>query len=251
MSKKPDDTDLTLDSVEQGDREGAERLSLAVSRAGGPTIVARRSGLHVRAIHHFLKGRSMKRADLALMAEACEVRINWLVTGDGPMLLHQDPATLTITGQGDTSGQIKLRLQTFVNIKRYDVRASAGPGDIVESEKRYGSVALDKDFIRQVLHRRRDDLVSIEARGDSMEPTIHDGEVLIVDVSVKEVQNGCVYLLRVNDDLLVKRLSLRMDGSVMVRSDNDKYEPEAIQPSERTTLHVVGQVVYKAGPVRS
>ena len=58
-------------------------------------------------------------------------------------------------------------------------------------------------------------------------------------------------MLESNGVLLVKRLSVRLDGSISVRSDNAKYEPETVVPSERRTLCIIGQVVYQAGPPRS
>ncbi len=84
-----------------------------------------------------------------------------------------------------------------------------------------------------------------------MEPAIQDGDLLVVDTTVRDIQSSRVYVLDVNGELLVKRLSLRLDGSVHVRSDNPKYPDEVVVPSERTTLRILGQVVYQAGPVRS
>ena len=84
-----------------------------------------------------------------------------------------------------------------------------------------------------------------------MEPTVHDGDLLFVDTSVRNIENSRIYVLNSNDVLLVKRLSVRLDGSIDVRSDNPKYEPELIRPNDRTVLQIIGQVVYQAGPPRS
>ena len=121
----------------------------------------------------------------------------------------------------------------------------------MEQEDVTSYLALDHAFISQVLRRRQQDLVTISATGDSMASTIHDGDLLFVDTSIQEIENSRIYVLDIDGALLVKRLSLRLDRSIQVRSDNPKYEPEVVIPSDRNTLRIIGQVVYQAGPPRS
>ena len=84
-----------------------------------------------------------------------------------------------------------------------------------------------------------------------MVPTIRDGALLVVDTSLHDIDDGRIYVLDVDGRLLVKRLQVRADGRIIIRSDNAAYEPETVTPSEATPLHIIGQVVYQAGPVRS
>ena len=114
-----------------------------------------------------------------------------------------------------------------------------------------GFMGFEKSFARSVLNRDYRSLVSIQAEGDSMEPTIRDGDVLIVDTSVTDVENSRVYIVDVNSKLLVKRIQLRLDGSLTIKSDNPRYEPETILPSDQSPIRIVGQVIYQAGPVRA
>lgn len=61
-----------------------ERLRSSVEAAGGPTLVARQSGVPLRNLTHYLAGREMKRPSLVAIAKTCGVSVGWLATGDAP-----------------------------------------------------------------------------------------------------------------------------------------------------------------------
>ncbi|MCA3323677.1 MAG: hypothetical protein INF75_11415 [Roseomonas sp.] len=58
-------------------------------------------------------------------------------------------------------------------------------------------------------------------------------------------------MLAIGGALLVKRIQLRLDGSVVVKSDNAVYETEVMPADQTSTLKVLGEVIWQAGPVRS
>ncbi len=128
-------------------------------------------------------------------------------------------------------------------IPRYRVKASAGSGEPVfeidtEGTPNYcrSGWALKNGF-------KPDSLFSIVAAGDSMEPTIPDGASLIVH-RTSEIANGKVHVICRGTQCYVKRLFAQMDGSVLVRSDNqDVYKDMTVSMDDTETLHVVGLVV--------
>lgn len=128
-------------------------------------------------------------------------------------------------------------------IPRYRVKASAGSGEPVfeidtEGTPNYcrSGWALKNGF-------KPDSLFSIVAAGDSMEPTIPDGASLIVH-RTSEIANGKVHVICRGTQCYVKRLFAQMDGSVLVRSDNqDIYKDLTVSPDDTDALHVVGLVV--------
>lgn len=104
--------------------------------------------------------------------------------------------------------------------------------------------------MRSALRRRREALALIEATGDSMEPTIRDGELLLVDTDATGIQSGRIYVIAVDDSILVKRIVQRVDGSLLIKSDNPAYEPEVMRPGTNEPARIVGQVIWQGGPVR-
>lgn len=95
----------------------------------------------------------------------------------------------------------------------------------------FPSPAQDEINSRIDLHR---DLVKhplatfyVRVEGDSMEPRIHSGELLVVDRMV-ETKDGDVVVARLGYEFTVKRLHTEEDGSIWLVSDNAAYEPMAL-----------------------
>ena len=86
-------------------------------------------------------------------------------------------------------------------------------------------------------------LAMITGYGDSMEDTFSHGDVLFVDSGVDEIKMDAVYVLNLNDELYIKRLQRRPDGSILMISDNAKYQPCTIHNSEKDTFQVLGRIV--------
>ena len=248
-----------------------DRLRDAVRQAGGNKTVAARSGVPASSLGAYMQGKRELRLTTAIrLARACGVTLEWLATGKEQLQGHE-PATVEIRQEGqlvhrgrlhrlmppistldqESDQQFDTLEVSFIPIPRYEVKASAGSGIEVVEQRRVGDVALKEDFLRRVIDRQHDHLVSIEASGDSMDPTIRDGDLLVVDTSVRVIESSRVYVLDVDGHLLVKRVQRRLDGSLLIKSDNPKYETETLHPSERNPLRVIGEVVYQAGPVRS
>lgn len=148
-------------------------------------------------------------------------------------------------GQVQSMSLNDLDRPDFVTLPIYsEIRASAGPGAAVPAtEQADGVVAFARPFLRDQ-GANPDRCSIIWARGDSMQPTIPDGSILVVDCSQTEVVNGCIYVLNVDDDLLVKRVRRRLDATIEIVSDNSMYPPEAIRAEQLRQLRVVGRVVY-------
>ncbi len=83
-----------------------------------------------------------------------------------------------------------------------------------------------------------------------MEDTISDGDLLLVNTQEPRIKDNAIYAISVNGDLIVKRVQRRLDGTIMVMSDNPRYRPEEVPPHTADQLRVIGQVVWHGGLVR-
>lgn len=131
----------------------------------------------------------------------------------------------------------------LINLPAYEVRASAGYGATVSTEAVVEQIAFDRSFLAD-LGASPERCTIIWAHGDSMQPTIPDGSILVVDHSQTDVRNGCIYVINVADDLLVKRARRRLDAALELVSDNAMYPPETVSADRLDQLRVVGRVVY-------
>jgi phage repressor protein C with HTH and peptisase S24 domain len=132
-------------------------------------------------------------------------------------------------------------------LPRYDVQASAGAGSVVQSEQIIDFVAFDTGWLRQTLGIDPKRAAVITAMGDSMYPTIADGDVLVLDLSIDRVHDNAIYALRFGDSLSVKRVQLRPTGGLRIISDNAKYPPDELGPDAVRDLHVIGRIVWHGG----
>lgn len=137
----------------------------------------------------------------------------------------------------------------YVKVPRFEVKASAGGGAIIHSEQIVDHLYFRTEWVKNVLGIPRDFLALISVQGDSMEPTLSNGDLILIDTRTSRVEDGAIYVVQYEDALLVKRLQKKYDGSVVIRSDNTLYEPEILHGEEAINLKIVGRVVWAGGVI--
>lgn len=84
-----------------------------------------------------------------------------------------------------------------------------------------------------------------QVAGDSMEPTLYDGDMIMINQNECNVRTGYIYLLRMGDELMVKRLETRPGGVLLIRSDNTSYDPIPVNVAELDgEIHIFGRMVW-------
>ncbi|MGR2836458.1 S24 family peptidase, partial [Vibrio vulnificus] len=89
------------------------------------------------------------------------------------------------------------------------------------------------------------ELAIVWANGDSMEPTIHNNDTLVVHMGRNKPQDGHIYIFRNEDQLFVKRYQ-NILGAWRLISDNKIYDKVDIKKEDQHQFEVVGQVVHIA-----
>ena len=133
--------------------------------------------------------------------------------------------------------------EDYESVRHYeseDVRLAAGVGAFADQEPVPSEVKFLKSWLRDH-HLRAKDLFLADVLGDSMEPTICDGDSALVDESRTSPRSGRIYALRTGDGPLVKRLRKR-DHRWWADSDNEEYEPQPLDDRAR----IMGRVVWWA-----
>jgi phage repressor protein C with HTH and peptisase S24 domain len=113
----------------------------------------------------------------------------------------------------------------LVNIKRHPVFASAGPGAIVNEGFAKPYFGFEERWLKALTATPPSNLSIVRVEGDSMSPTLNDGDDILVDLGDcgERLRDG-IYVLRIDDALVVKRLALNpMGRRVTVQSDNPAY----------------------------
>ena len=129
----------------------------------------------------------------------------------------------------------------LVTVPRIEIGASAGPGGIAEIEERGRPIAFDAQWLRDLGAPRAESLSLIRVAGDSMEPTLRDGDDILVDREATAIRSGDIHVLRLDDMLMVKRL-VRKGGRLLIRSDNPAFAD--IADYDPASLVVIGRVLW-------
>lgn len=227
------------ENIDALDGEASLRLDHAIAQAGGPSAVARRAEMYLGTLNRYRAGREMPSSALVSLARSTGVRLEWLATGEGPMLADQPVVAAPAAPPG------------YVLLPLVEARAAAGNHGGLSSDQFVDFIAFSEVYLRRTLNRNPQNLALLTASGDSMDPTIRDGDLLLVDTSARRIETSRIYVLAINGGLLVKRIDLRRDGSVVIKSDNPVYDAEIVPAGETGTLAVLGQVIWQAGPPRS
>ena len=136
---------------------------------------------------------------------------------------------------------------TMVAVPRIDAEAHAGAGGLVEDDRNGGEERIDPRVVAR-LGVSPATLTMITAHGDSMEPLIHDGDALFVDMADRRLSSRPgIFVLRLDGALLVKRVA-RIGLEVQVTSDNPATP--AIAPVRADRVAVIGRVVRLARSLR-
>ncbi|WP_427551769.1 S24 family peptidase [Methylomonas sp. MS20] len=129
----------------------------------------------------------------------------------------------------------------YCYIPLYDVYASAGHGAQIDQEPIVDTLAFKCDWMRGEMGLNPDHCCLIHVTGDSMEPTLHKKDVVMLDRSRTLYIEDGVYCLRIDGGLLIKRLQRINAQQLEVISDNPVYRP---YPLNTADIQIVGRVVW-------
>ncbi len=106
-------------------------------------------------------------------------------------------------------------------------------------------IMFKEEWLREQLQISPSHLQVLRVSGTSMEPTLHAGDLMIVDVSPQENIIDGVYVVRLDGALMVKRIQRLPGNNLEIISDNAAYRPFQIGPSRPPSeFRVCGRVVW-------
>lgn len=122
---------------------------------------------------------------------------------------------------------------------------SAAPADDNNTIDLAGLVAVSREWLRHQVGPTPGQLVSVVVQGDSMAPTLHDGDTVLVAQSVAHHGTDGIYVLDVNGQTRVKRVQWLPGGGLTLISDNTRYQPVTLDPLNASGVRVIGRVLRK------
>ncbi|MGZ9027357.1 MAG: LexA family transcriptional regulator [Telluria sp.] len=84
--------------------------------------------------------------------------------------------------------------------------------------------------------------------GDSMEPAMYARDTILVNLDETNIVDGKTYAIRYGDELRVKKMYRRLDGTLVLRSVNPAYKDEEVQPDlAQEQITIIGRVRDRSG----
>lgn len=128
-------------------------------------------------------------------------------------------------------------------VPTYDISASAGAGCLVNDEEPTDNLPFKTNWLNDLSIKNTRKLAVITVNGDSMEPTLTEGDQILIDLKNRKPVREGIFVLRVQDTLHVKRVTLGPNGKTMnVKSDNILYDTwNNMKPED---VNIIGKVVW-------
>lgn len=251
----------------------AERIKAIRSQYGiTQGALAAALGVNQTAISAWEKGRNEPTATmLAKLANSYGISMDWLLIGDGEML-RSDKKVLPATLPPETpiparleqesalahTGELQivpfypgpeqvllpgeLHESEYSLVRRVSASLSAGPaldpGDVEELQP----LAFTNSWL-SLRRLKPDKCLIMGVTGDSMEPCLRDGDIVMINTADWEPRKSGLYAVNMEGELRVKRVQ-RMARVLRLSSDNPVYGSEDIPLHDDVSIRIMGRVVW-------
>jgi phage repressor protein C with HTH and peptisase S24 domain len=222
----------------------AERVREVVARFESIAEVARITGIPVNTVSRMCQGSNEPSVfTVATFCAKLGISTDWL---------------LGLSAGGEPT-KFDLEPPQFITIEHLDVRAAAGAGshvDVVQAESEF---TFPWHFLRRLMGDRAGHAVlkSLRAKGESMEPTISDGALVLIDQTQNKMEDipsakakktsryADIFVFFTNDGLRLKRLRRVDKEFIMIKSDNEQLSPiEMFRLNRDGALKLIGRVIW-------
>lgn len=211
-----------------------QRLRAALEGRMTIAKAAEIAGVTPKTLQRWLSGQT--GVDIAATSRICQAA--------GASLVN------VISGMFDESGDWETHYPpTRIGEKRIpmrDIAASAGNGKELLDMDPERTMTMPLDWLMSLGDPDCMDIIRVE--GDSMEPDLRDGDLVMIDQSQREIRDG-LFVVAVDDWLFVKRIRITGKSGLDLLSANPAYPPMSIDRGDDHTqlaVEVVGRVVWSA-----
>lgn len=233
-------------TVTDGD-ELQQFIAEAIALVGGVRALASIAGVSERTVYAWKNGeRFPSRTNLNRLSEHLEHLSRQGYSPSAPQphwraLRERMPGSYAPQQPADTD-----RLtEEFVFVDKAEARPSAGGGSLETSARAETRYAFRLDWVLQKTPTS-EGLRMMEVAGRSMENTLHNGDLVLVNERDVHLVEDRVYVVRVHDEIYVKRFA-RTPGCYHFRGDNRElaYQDISIDPrDENLDWEVIGRVLW-------
>jgi phage repressor protein C with HTH and peptisase S24 domain len=191
-----------------------------------PYSWALRNGIAKSSIHNVLKtGRPPGADQLLKISQAANVTVDWLLTGE--------------KGNKTSSYDKKHKHSKATTSVPIINHLTAQKGAELNS---YTTLPFSTKWLSEFTASPKKLSIIIQC-SDTMEPTIIDGDFLLIDTSINQVAHDSIYAISSDNGYNVRRMQKNIDNSIAIRCDNDRYGQQVLPKEEIEELEILGKVI--------
>jgi phage repressor protein C with HTH and peptisase S24 domain len=205
--------------------------SLMKERGLNPRSLSVAAGLGATALRDILEGRT-KNPRIDTVAAIAKV-----------LKVHPEDLThnLKLTPPKD---YVQINKNTL-EIPVFDALVSAGHGASWGEPQITGYLPMSRERVKRLTSAPEKNLAYVEIMGDSMEPKLFAGDVVLVDTTPTRGASGSVFIINDGEYLIAKELRINPPKATLI-SYNPAYDPIEKDLSD---LKIVGRVLAKWGAI--
>lgn len=212
-----------------GDRIQERMKKLGISQAE----LARRVKISQPTINSLIRGNSTGSKHLHRIAAELQTSPAWLA-GE-----TEDDAPITVAPSALDALAEQMDLAV---VPELELGYSMGGGAVFDQYEQKGVVPFQRAWLRSMMRGAIADLFVARGEGDSMQPTILDGDIVLIDTAQRDIrQQDRIWAVSYGDLGMIKRVRRTPQGNYQLLSDNPAVPPVEAADEE---MHVVGRVIW-------
>lgn len=205
-------------------------------------VQALRVDLFAHRVRKLARQRNFGAASLgrAVGAKKSSASLYW--TGDRPWPVDVLPALAKVL---ETSSDYLLGIEDvstsdMVAVHEIDLAYGLG-GTYSDGHIDQQSQRFSRAWLESITRTPPSMLMMARGRGDSMQPTLQDDDIVLIDRSITHVrEQDAIWALTIGDIAMIKRLRFRGDR-VLILSDNERVPVDEAHFEE---VNIVGRVIF-------
>ena len=180
---------------------------------------------------------------LVKLSDMFDVCIEWLVTGRGVIHTSDSLSLDKFTELRQRTDRIIAKRDDIIMIPMVEAVLSAGGGSFETSSITGRDYAFRRDFIER--KGNPDDMVLMRVSGDSMEPDVLNGDVVLIDQGKTRIVPGLMFAVGFEESIYLKRID-NLPGKVVLKSANPAYPPLEldVRGDLAEQFRVIGRVLW-------
>ena len=207
-------------------------------------------GISFRTYQNYELDHSPPGADSMRRFVDAGINANWLLSGNGSMFIgetesysdreHQHFLPYLESSQMDD--ELEGKRHQFPSLPFYDADTPYFAEKSANRNQKTGQIAFSRAWLESK-GAHEGVCALVKAGGDGMAPTIHNGDLLLIDTSVTSIKEDGIYLFY-HEHYFARRAQWSLDGSLAIITDNPQYKDYILPPEQAKKSIAIGRVIW-------